>query len=165
MSAEIDKLCVSCGAKCCRYFCFEVDKPDTFEEFQNLRWFLLHEGITIHVDEGKWFISIDNKCKNLTDTGLCADYERRPMICRTYSADGCDAVEGDYEYEQLFTTEDEIIAYARKTLGEYKYDKQWAKLCGLPKPEKPKKGGKAGKAKGAEKDKGRGKKRRPAEGG
>ena len=138
MDTDIDKTCLQCGAKCCRYFCFEIDQPDTFEEFENLRWFLLHEGITIHVDEGKWFISIDNPCKNLTPEGRCSDYANRPMICRAYSIEGCDATGGDYEYEELFTKPEQIAAYARKALGGRKYDKHWAKMCGLPKPKKDK---------------------------
>ena len=130
MSEEIDLMCRQCQSKCCRYFCFEIDEPEDFEEFENLRWFVLHEGISVHVDEGKWFISIDNKCRNLAEDGRCTDYENRPLICRKYTTDGCDATGGDYEYDELFTTAEQVAKYARKKLGKKKYDKQWARMCG-----------------------------------
>ena len=129
MSEDVDPLCRQCQAKCCRYFCFQIDTPDSFEEFENLRWFLLHEGIGIHVDEGNWFISIDNKCRHLVDDGRCADYADRPVICRQYHTDNCDATNGDYEYDEVFTSAEQVAAYARKKLGDGKYDKAWAKAC------------------------------------
>lgn len=129
MSENIDPMCRQCQAKCCRYFCFQIDEPDSFEEFENLRWFMLHEGISIHIDEGNWFISIDNKCKYLADDGRCLNYDSRPAICRKYTTDGCDATGGDYEYDEQFETAEQVAAYARKKLGRKKYDKAWAKLC------------------------------------
>jgi len=144
MSTEIDVMCRQCDAKCCRYFCFEIDQPETFEEFENLRWFLLHEGISIHIDEGNWFISIENKCRNLDANGRCAEYASRPVICRKYAVDGCDAVAGDYEYDAMFSSAEQIAAYARKKLGARTYDRKWAELCGQApagktrKPPKPK---------------------------
>jgi hypothetical protein len=129
MSEDVDPLCRQCRAKCCRYFCFQIDTPESFEEFENLRWFLLHEGIGIHVDEGNWFISIDNKCRRLADDGRCEDYAGRPVICRQYDTDGCDATSGEYEYDELFTSAEQIAAHARKKLGAAKYDKAWARAC------------------------------------
>ena len=47
----MSKTCQECGAKCCRYFCFEIDEPDTYEEFENVRWYLCHEHVAVHVAE------------------------------------------------------------------------------------------------------------------
>lgn len=129
MSQDIDPMCRQCQSKCCRYFCFQIDEPNSFEEFENLRWFLLHEGISIHIDEGNWFISISNKCKHLDDDGRCLSYDSRPVICRKYTTDGCDATGGDYEYDELFESAEQVAAYARQKLGHKKYDKAWAKVC------------------------------------
>jgi len=163
----IDPMCSQCQSKCCRYFCFEIDKPDSFEEFENLRWFILHEGITIHVDEGDWFMSVNNKCKWLADDGRCINYENRPMICRGYTTENCDATGGDYEYDELFETADQIAEYARKKLGRKKYEKALAKLRGEsstktstkehrpPKPKKKDTGKIKDKPKGKDKAEGR----------
>jgi Fe-S-cluster containining protein len=167
MSKDIDPACRQCQSKCCRYFCFQIDEPDSFESFENLRWFLLHEGITIHIDEGNWFISVNNKCNYLGDDGQCLSYDTRPLICRKYTTDGCDATGDDYEYDELFESPEQVAAYARQTLGHKKYDKAWAKLCAASSAEpsakedchaesKKKDAGKV-KNKGKDKSKGKGK--------
>ncbi len=120
MSAE----CLKCGSRCCRYFCFEIDVPTDYEEFEDLRWYLCHEGVTIHVDEGDWYISIANSCKMLGEDGRCMIYENRPLICRKYSMSNCDFTEGGYDYEHEFKSPEELDAYARKELGEKEYEKQ-----------------------------------------
>ncbi len=118
----MSKTCQECGAKCCRYFCFEIDEPDDFEEFEDIRWFLCHEGVSVHIDDGDWFISIDNKCRMLLPDNQCSLYEHRPLICRKYSPDTCDQTSGDYDYDEEFNTPGEIEAYARKTLGGKAFD-------------------------------------------
>ena len=52
--AEPTHDCTRCGARCCNYFCFEIDEPDEFDEFENIRWFLCHEGVSVHIDDGDW---------------------------------------------------------------------------------------------------------------
>jgi len=118
------KLCRKCGAQCCRYFCFEIDAPDGFEEFDDIRWFLVHEGISVHIDEGDWYISIANRCKMLDESNRCIAYADRPLICRRYDSDSCDATAGDYGYDALFETPEEIEEYARKVMGEEKYERE-----------------------------------------
>ncbi len=115
-------MCFKCDARCCRYFAFEIDKPDTFEEFENIRWYIMHQGVTVHVDTGDWYISIPVPCKNIGPDNLCAIYDDRPLICRKYSNDNCEAHEGDFEYEHEFKTPEAIDAYARQFLGEAKYE-------------------------------------------
>lgn len=119
----MSELCQQCGAKCCRYFCFEIDKPESYEEFENIRWYLCHQGVSVHVDEGDWYISIENICNNLNGDNQCKDYANRPLICRRYSSGGCDYTQGAYGYEQLFTRPEQLEAYARKTLGAKAFDK------------------------------------------
>jgi len=114
--------CDGCDARCCRYFCFEIDKPERYEDFDDIRWFLLHEGISIHIDEGDWYISIENRCKALGPDNRCKIYDDRPLICRKYSLRDCDRTIGDYGYEALFRTPEELEAYARQAMGERRYE-------------------------------------------
>ena len=142
-------ICRKCGSKCCRYFCFEIDAPDDYDEFEDIRWYLCHEGVSVHVDEdGDWYISIANECAKLGVDGLCTIYEDRPLICRKYSTDGCDQTGGDYFYQEEFRTPEQLDAYARKTLGEKKYEKKKAKHRAKLEPKG--KGNKGNKAKGQE---------------
>lgn len=123
--------CVKCGAKCCTYFCFEIDEPTDYDEFEDVRWFLLHDDVSVHIDEGDWFISIANRCKMLGPDGKCIAYDTRPTICRKYELDDCDHCGGDYEYEEHFKSADEIEAHARKTLGQGEFDRARAEARAL----------------------------------
>lgn len=121
--SDPESQCVKCGAKCCRYFCFEIDEPDDCATFEDVRWFLCHEGVTVHIDEdGDWYISIDNPCKYLGPDNRCTIYEDRPIICRKYDTDGCDHTGGDYRYQKLFRSPEELEAYAREVLGPRGFD-------------------------------------------
>lgn len=121
------KTCQECGAKCCKYFSFEIDEPDTYEEFEDVRWYLCHEDVSVHIDEGDWYISIQNRCEMLTKNDRCRMYEDRPLICRKYSPDGCDHTSGDYGYDALFETPEALAKYARKKLGKSAYERAEAK--------------------------------------
>ncbi len=140
----MSQTCQECGAKCCKYFSFEIDEPDDFDEFEDIRWFLCHQGVGVHVDEGDWYIEIDSRCEWLGDDNQCTNYEDRPLICRKYSGDNCDHSGGDYGYDEHFHTPEKIEAYARKTLGDKVYDRErkkaYAKLEPKP-PRMPKKKG------------------------
>jgi len=138
--------CDKCDAKCCTYFCFEIDEPDDFQEFEDIRWFLCHEGVSIHIEDGDWYISLANRCKYLTAENRCEIYEDRPIICRNYGRESCDATPGGYDYEAVFNSPEDIEAYAREVLGNKAYvkarAKARAKADGKKKPKKHRRKGK-----------------------
>ena len=121
-------LCDSCSALCCRYFALQIDKPKTAEDYDNIRWYLVHENVVVFIEEKKWYLGVLNKCKNLMQDNRCGIYEERPRICRGYSTDNCDYHGGDYNYEVLFTSADQLRTYAEEKLGK----------SILPTPKKPK---------------------------
>ena len=123
MPDDIMPTCKECGGKCCRYFCFQIEAPDDFGEFDDIRWFLLHEDITVHIEDGDWYISIANRCQALEEDNRCTIYETRPLICRKYSMDNCDHTGGDYGYDEHFKTPEDLEKYAMKTLGKKAYRK------------------------------------------
>lgn len=146
-------VCDRCGAKCCRYFCFEIDEPDSYAEFEDVRWYLFHEGVSVHVDaDGDWYISIANPCTALDENGRCTAYENRPLICRKYDPSGCDETGGDYEYRHEFKTPEDLERYARKTLGEESFRRSRRRANGkhtvAPKPAAKKSRGRAEKRTG-----------------
>ena len=120
----MSKLCVECGAKCCRYFCFEIDEPEDVDEFEDVRWYLCHKGVSVHIDEDdKWFIAIMNPCRFLGGDMRCGIYPERPLICRKYDTDNCDQTAGDYGYKAEFKKPEDLEAYAREKLGNKEFDK------------------------------------------
>ncbi|RIK77224.1 MAG: hypothetical protein DCC67_12915, partial [Planctomycetota bacterium] len=89
-------LCEYCTAKCCRYFALPIETPETFEELEYLRWFLLHERASVFKENGDWYLLVHTTCKHLQGDNRCGIYETRPKICRDYTTDNC-------EYDDTWT--------------------------------------------------------------
>ncbi len=117
--------CHECDALCCRYYALELDPPEDADDFDDLRWYLLHEKTWIWVDEGEWFLQVDEPCRFLDRDGRCTIYARRPRICREYGDPAlqedpeeplCDWFARDEHHELEFREPEELEAYARKFL-------------------------------------------------
>ena len=112
--------CTYCPGKCCRYFALPIDVPTSRREYDFMRWFLLHEGATVFVDDGAWYLLVYLKCKHLDDaTNRCGIYETRPKICREYSSTKCE-YEDHYVYDQYFEVAEQVEEYAEAVLGPRK---------------------------------------------
>lgn len=121
-------LCDQCVALCCRYFAFAIDKPKTRRDFEDLRWFILHEDCIIFVENGDWYIQINRKCKALLPDNRCSIYESRPAICREYTTEGCDWHGDEYDYDELFTEPDQVERYMKEFLAKQRKRKANGKL-------------------------------------
>jgi len=76
---------------CCRHVAVEIDAPETEKEYDQIRWFLLHENVWVFIDnDDSWNMQVNNKCKKLKEDGWCGYYEKRPIICREYSSENCE---------------------------------------------------------------------------
>ena len=76
-------LCDFCTAKCCRYFALPIDKPTTWEEFDFLRWFLLHDRACCFTEDGSWYVLVHTDCKHLQADNRCGIFGSpdRPEVC------------------------------------------------------------------------------------
>ena len=106
-------LCEHCTGVCCRYIALPIDKPRTREDFDDIRWYLLHENIAVFVEDGDWYINIPTTCRHLQPDNRCGIYQTRPRICRDYSTDGCDYHSGDYGWQYHFTCPEHLDEYVR----------------------------------------------------
>lgn len=109
-------LCEFCSAKCCQYVALPLDKPKTWEDFDNIRWYLAHQDVTVFVDEGTWYIMMHRACRHLQADNRCGIYHDRMQICREYHTDSCEFDE-DYLYEKVFENDQQIWDYAEAVLG------------------------------------------------
>lgn len=110
--------CNVCRGQCCRYFGLPIETPETPGDFDDVRWYLLHTGTEVYVDEGDWYVNVRNKCKHLQPDSSCGIYSTRPRICRQYSMDNCEATSDEYEHEHHFYNVEQLEAYAREHLRE-----------------------------------------------
>lgn len=110
-------LCEHCTAACCRYLALPLDKPRTERDFDDIRWYLMHQGISVFVEDGDWYIQFRTTCKNLGADNRCMIYDVRPEICREYEPGDCDYSGGDYGYEHLFTHPRQVEEYYENKTG------------------------------------------------
>lgn len=108
-------LCSYCPAKCCQYYALAMDTPTDWQDFDYIRWFLLHEGGTVFIEEGTWYLMAYAGCKNLGGDNRCLIYHTRPQICRDYGTENCE-YEDDWVYDHYFETAEQVEEYAEAVL-------------------------------------------------
>lgn len=111
-------LCHQCPAACCRYVALPLDRPRTLRDYDDICWYLMHEGFSVFVEEGDWYVQVLARCKNLGEDNLCGVYETRPRLCREYEPGECDYSAGAYDYDELFTHPSQLEDYVRRRLGK-----------------------------------------------
>ena len=140
-----DTKCGRCTALCCSYYALEIDAPDEPEDFENLRWYILHEDTHLFVDDDAWYLQVFRKCQWL-DGNKCGRYDDRPTICREYSDELCDA--DGVQSDLVFRSIEELEAYRDTWVAEYEAKRARRKKAAkkAAKTRKAKKDGKKGKA-------------------
>jgi uncharacterized protein len=108
-------LCEYCTAKCCRYFALPIDTPEEFQDFEYLRWYLLHERATVFQEDGSWYLLVHTVCKHLLPNNLCGIYETRPQICRDYTTENCE-YDSDWTYEFYLETPEQVAEYTEAVI-------------------------------------------------
>jgi Fe-S-cluster containining protein len=111
-------LCDQCSALCCRYFVLEIDTPETRRAYDDIRWYLIHENVFVFIEKKKWYLGIYSRCKHLQTDNRCGIYETRPKICREYSTENCDYHGGEYDWDILFSSAEQLEKYGREKLAE-----------------------------------------------
>jgi len=114
-----DVLCNHCSAKCCRYFALPIEEPTTHEDWEFVRWYLLHGGATVFKEDGTWYLLVHSACKELQSDNRCGIYHDRPMICREYSTNDCE-YEDDWLYEAYLETAEQAGEFAEAILPRKK---------------------------------------------
>jgi len=101
-----------CKGLCCRYFAFPIDTPEDWDDYDDVRWYLAHENVSVFVEEDVWYLNIKNKCRHLSEKNFkCQIYDKRPNICRDYKPVNCDFADGDYSYDLFFEDDQQMEAY------------------------------------------------------
>jgi Fe-S-cluster containining protein len=108
-------LCDFCTAKCCRYFALPIEAPKTFEDFEYVRWFLLHDRATVFKEDDDWYLLVHTECRHLQADNRCGIYDTRPKICREYSTKDCE-YEDDWTYDFYLETSEQVGEYMEAVL-------------------------------------------------
>ncbi len=60
-----------CGGRCCRYLTVEVSQPRSRADWDEMRWWLAHEGVMVSKDDEGWLLHIQTPCTNLRADNAC----------------------------------------------------------------------------------------------
>jgi Fe-S-cluster containining protein len=104
-------LCTKCTAMCCRYVALPIENPKTRSDYDDIRWYLAHENVTVFVEKGDWYINFNSACRHIDRDHRCGIYENRPKICRKYTTNKCDITSDEYDYELHFTNDRQMQEY------------------------------------------------------
>ena len=120
-----EKTCTECNAECCRDVAVEMEKPETFDDFETLKWFLAHKNVLIYIDhDGDWMVEFKTECKNLDENGRCSIYNERFTICRQHDPLECVANgEGNF-FKRVFRTSEDVDNYMKEIGFCEKYEEE-----------------------------------------
>lgn len=111
-------LCDRCDAKCCKYVCIELEKPETKEDFDWLRFYVMHKNIHVTLDvAGQWALVFDTPCSFL-EGSKCGMYDNtRPSACLQMKPPYCDYTASPESFVR-FDTPEQLEAYATLQRGQ-----------------------------------------------
>ncbi len=104
--------CEGCPAHCCRYITVEIDRPEAKWQYDQIRWMLLHEKVSVYVDpDGDWFVEFKTRCRALGEDHLCTIYPERPDLCSSYDAAECPVWNPKPYAKAEFHSAEEFVAW------------------------------------------------------
>jgi Fe-S-cluster containining protein len=131
--------CELCTALCCKYFALQIDKPATPSDYDQIRWYLVHQDVLVWVQDDDWYLEVRNRCKHLLPDNRCDIYDTRPDVCRDYPdpADmSCEYETENLKYDLFFDNAELFQTWVDKQLK--KRDKRLAKRRAKRKKKKNK---------------------------
>jgi len=116
--------CAQCKGMCCRYISIAIEAPKTRRDYEDLRWYICHEGVGVFLEKGKWYVLVKNVCRHLDPkTNLCMTYSTRPDICREFPPVECDFRSEEYGHDLHFRDDKELAEYIRVKFDNNKIPK------------------------------------------
>jgi len=113
--------CEGCDL-CCRHVALEIDVPEDKEDFDQIKWFLVHRDVWVFIDhDDSWNLQFSTPCEKLDDGGDCLIYETRPQICREYSLDACEKYGAGDSFKFLWKSLEEFEGWLRNSKRYSKY--------------------------------------------
>jgi len=102
-----------CGARCCRYLTVAVATPRAQDDWDEMRWWLAHEGVLVTKDEDGWLLHVDTRCKNLASDNACRVHPHHMQTCKDYDATNCEFT-GPLEYDLQLSSELDLARYLER---------------------------------------------------
>ena len=82
--------CDKCDGNCCQVLVIEIETPETRDDFEDIKWYLYHPGVSVYIDtDNAWNVQFDSKCRYLGGNGRCLIYDKRTPVCRKARVEEC----------------------------------------------------------------------------
>ncbi len=121
MKKQVKKItaesCKDCKAGCCKHVALPIEKPRSKQDYDFIRWYLLHQDVNVYIDSDKsWMIEFKTPCLNLDKNFQCKDYNNRPKICKDFPPKDelCEFFHKGPVYNKLFTTAEQLESFLAK---------------------------------------------------
>lgn len=117
-------MCQECQAQCCRHVALRIDTPTCKEDYDHVRWYLMHEGVKVFIDhDNDWMLEFAAPCKNLGHDLACADYTNRPRICRRYPGPDnlCEYESDELPHKKMFCDSSELEQWLDQSGIDWKF--------------------------------------------
>lgn len=102
-----------CEARCCRYITVMVPAPRSEVDWDEVRWWLAHEGVIVTHDAEGWMLCVMVRCKNLRADNACGIYPDHMLACKEYDATDCEYT-GDVPFDVKLQCEDDLADYLER---------------------------------------------------
>ena len=102
-----------CGARCCKYYSLQIETPKNDGDWDDVRWYLMHEHTNVYKYGGAWYLLVNARCRHLQPNNLCGIYDRRPKTCADYDPSDCEFT-GEVPYQEYFRDDAELDAWLAK---------------------------------------------------
>jgi len=122
---EFSPPCGECGGRCCKYVAIETDKPVSKTDYDNIRWYLLHENVSVFIDhKGHWYIEFRTPCLEQLEDNNCKSHANRPRICAGHGNTEGECEFYDSPYREYFSSEKEFLAYLNKRDIDWRFSRR-----------------------------------------
>jgi Fe-S-cluster containining protein len=93
-----------------------LDEPKNKVDFDEIRWFVAHENVSVYRDHDKqWIVEFKTPCNYQNPDNTCATYETRPNVCARYEPKICTFnTEGKIYDKVMLKTPEDLDAYLAK---------------------------------------------------
>jgi hypothetical protein len=102
-----------CGARCCRYVTVSIPTPVAEDDWDEMRWWLAHEGVTVSKESDGWMVVFETRCRNLGEAGECRAYRDRMRMCSEHDVTDCEFAL-DVESEVELKSESDLADYLER---------------------------------------------------
>ncbi len=104
---------LECSARCCRYVTTSIEPPRATVDWDEIRWWLAHEGAMVTKDEDGWLLHVQTRCRHLLADNTCGIYDTRMMACEAHDAEACEFT-GDLDYQVLLRSEADLADHLER---------------------------------------------------